>query len=110
VRPDQREFARLRANPEICCDFTLDGEVYVPVATVVNVSPAGVQLRVNIPVPVGSVLRAYLENPARGLVCSRMVRVVYCILETSGTYLLGGFFHQGISLSDLAALTEPEPT
>jgi PilZ domain-containing protein len=105
---ERREFPRLAANPQTFCDLAIDNVVNFRALAVENVSPSGVRLRVDIPVPVGKVLRARLENPARGLGCFRAVLVVYCRQEAGG-YVLGGLFDRGISPSDMGALTEHDP-
>ena len=104
--PERREFPRLAASPDTRCDLTIDHRVIFRALAVENVSPAGVRLRVDFPVPPGNVLNARLEDPARAVVCSRLVRVVYCYQE-AGAYRLGGFFGRGIHTSDVEALAAP---
>jgi hypothetical protein len=105
---ERREFPRLVANPQTRCDLSIDHVVNFRALAVKNVSLSGVGLRLDIPVPVGKMLRARLEDPARGVGCSRTVRVVYCAQE-AGAYVLGGFFDRGLSPTDMEALTENDP-
>ena len=107
---DRREFPRRAANPQACCRLTIDNVITFRALAVENLSLSGVRLRVDVSVTVGGVLRADLENPARGVVCSRLIRVVYCWPEGGGDYGLGGFFDRGVSPSDVAALTKPGRT
>jgi hypothetical protein len=72
-----------------------------------NISRSGVQLRVGIPVPVGTALYALLENPTRGASCFRTIRVVSCVEERQGECVLGGRFDLGISRREVEDLTEP---
>ena len=104
--PDRREFSRLAASPDTRCDLTIDHRVIFRALAVENVSPSGVRLRVDIAVPPGNVLNARLEDAARAVVCSRLVRVVYCYQE-AGAYRLGGFFGRGIHTSDVEAIAAP---
>ena len=106
---ERREFPRLGAAPQTYCRLTIGDVVTFRALAVENVSRSGVRLRVNMPVPVGRALFAFLEDPARGVGCFRTVRVVYCVEDGRGEYALGGCFDQGLSPSDVEALTATAP-
>lgn len=100
---DQRAAERFPVNAGTTCPFAGPVAEDLGPVRILNVSMAGVGLRVTRRVEPGTLLAVALTNPAKGFVKTVLVRVAHATAEPGG-WVVGGTFLSPLAYQEMTAL------
>jgi hypothetical protein len=101
---DRRYVDRFPVTADTECQFAAPLVTDLGAVRVINISMAGIGLRVAEPVEAGAVLAVGLRNPARGFDRVHLVHVVHVTPLAGGVFLVGGTLDPPLTYQELTAL------